>query len=42
MTVQPSDQHGQVWDPFGTRNTLWIGGGQWAGKPAIARILAQR
>ena len=22
-----------MWDPFGTlQNTLWIGGGQWAGK----------
>jgi hypothetical protein len=32
-----------VWDPFGTlRRTLWIGGGQWAGKSTVARILAAR
>lgn len=32
-----------VWDPFGTlRNALWIGGGQWAGKSTVARILAVR
>lgn len=32
-----------VWDPFGTlRNALWIGGGQWAGKSTVARLLAQR
>ncbi|MEH1127913.1 hypothetical protein [Micromonospora sp. CPCC 206061] len=32
-----------VWDPFGTlRQTLWIGGGQWAGKSTVARILAVR
>jgi hypothetical protein len=31
------------WDPFGTiRNALWIGGGQWAGKSTVARLLAQR
>lgn len=30
-------------DPFGTvRNTLWIGGAQWAGKSTVARILALR
>jgi hypothetical protein len=32
-----------VWDPFGTlHQTLWIGGGQWAGKSTVARILAIR
>jgi hypothetical protein len=37
------DSPGHVWDPFGTlRNTLWIGGGQWAGKSTVARILALR
>ena len=31
------------WDPFGTiRNALWIGGGQWAGKSTVARLLARR
>jgi hypothetical protein len=31
------------WDPFRTlRNALWIGGGQWAGKSTVARILAER
>jgi 2-phosphoglycerate kinase len=34
---------GEVWDPFGTlRRVLWIGGGQWAGKSTVARILAVR
>lgn len=43
MTSQAPDPHGQLWDPFGTlRNTLWIGGGQWAGKSTVARILALR
>jgi len=29
-------------DPFGTiRNALWIGGGQWAGKSTVARLLAR-
>lgn len=33
----------EVWDPFGTlRRTLWIGGGQWAGKSTVARLLAVR
>ncbi|MGH3828327.1 MAG: hypothetical protein ACRDQX_14345, partial [Pseudonocardiaceae bacterium] len=33
----------KIWDPFGTlRGALWIGGGQWAGKSTIARILAAR
>ncbi|MEU5849527.1 hypothetical protein [Saccharopolyspora shandongensis] len=32
---------GEVWDPFGTlRHALWIGGGQWAGKSTVARLLA--
>lgn len=32
-----------VWDPFGTvRGALWIGGGQWAGKSTVARLLATR
>jgi hypothetical protein len=32
-----------VWDPFGTLGqVLWIGGGQWAGKSTVARILARR
>jgi 2-phosphoglycerate kinase len=32
-----------VWDPFGTiGNALWLGGGQWAGKSTVARILAHR
>ena len=34
---------GADWDPFGTiRNALWIGGGQWAGKSTVARLLARR
>lgn len=34
---------GEVWDPFGTlRQALWIGGGQWAGKSTVARLLAVR
>ncbi|MDT0318763.1 hypothetical protein [Streptomyces millisiae] len=34
---------GEVWDPFGTLgNALWIGGGQWAGKSTVARLLAVR
>lgn len=33
----------EVWDPFGTvRNALWIGGGQWAGKSTVARLIAWR
>jgi 2-phosphoglycerate kinase len=32
-----------MWDPFGTlRRVLWIGGGQWAGKSTVARLLAVR
>lgn len=35
------DLAGGIWDPFGTlRGALWIGGGQWAGKSTVARILA--
>jgi hypothetical protein len=38
-----TDHDGEVWDPFGTlRRTLWIGGGQWAGKSTVARLLAVR
>jgi hypothetical protein len=33
----------EIWDPFGTlHNALWIGGGQWAGKSTVARLLAAR
>jgi 2-phosphoglycerate kinase len=33
----------EVWDPFGTlHRALWIGGGQWAGKSTVARLLAIR
>jgi hypothetical protein len=33
----------EPWDPFGTlRGALWIGGGQWAGKSTVARLLALR
>jgi hypothetical protein len=43
MTGQPPDPRGEIWDPFGTlRDALWIGGGQWAGKSTVARILARR
>lgn len=32
-----------VWDPTGSlRRALWIGGGQWAGKTTVARLLAER
>jgi hypothetical protein len=32
-----------VWDPFGTlAQTLWIGGGQWAGKSTVGNLLARR
>jgi hypothetical protein len=32
-----------TWDPFGTlAQTLWIGGGQWAGKSTVATLLARR
>ncbi|HEX6358786.1 hypothetical protein [Actinophytocola sp.] len=37
------ENEGGVWDPFGTlRRALWIGGGQWAGKSTVARLLAAR
>lgn len=37
------DPGGSVRDPFGTiGRTLWIGGGQWAGKSTVARLLAHR
>lgn len=43
MTGQPPHPRGEIWDPFGTlRGALWIGGGQWAGKSTVARILARR
>jgi hypothetical protein len=43
LAGQPPDPRGEVWDPFGTlRDALWIGGGQWAGKSTVARILARR
>ncbi|QUQ64848.1 hypothetical protein [Kutzneria sp. CA-103260] len=32
-----------VWDPFGTiGHARWMGGGQWAGKSTVARLLAFR
>jgi hypothetical protein len=32
-----------TWDPFGTLGrALWIGGGQWAGKSTVSRLLAHR
>jgi hypothetical protein len=32
-----------TWDPFGTlAQTLYIGGGQWAGKSTVANIIARR
>ena len=32
-----------VWDPLGTiGRAFWIGGGQWAGKTTVARLLAER
>lgn len=32
-----------TWDPFGTlARTLWIGGGQWAGKSTVANLIAAR
>lgn len=43
MTRPDPGADGDIWDPFGTlRNALWIGGGQWAGKSTVARILAVR
>ncbi|GII83814.1 hypothetical protein Ssi03_18040 [Sphaerisporangium siamense] len=41
MTGHDSLADGEVRDPFGTlRRALWIGGGQWAGKSTVARLLA--
>lgn len=41
MTGQ--DASTTTWDPSGTlRRALWIGGGQWAGKSTVARLLAVR
>lgn len=38
-----TDYARDVWDPFGTlHGALWIGGGQWAGKSTVARLLAVR
>jgi hypothetical protein len=38
-----TDPDSKVWDPFGTlHRALWIGGGQWAGKSTVARLLAVR
>jgi hypothetical protein len=43
VTGQPPGPRGEIWDPFGTlRGALWVGGGQWAGKSTVARILARR
>jgi hypothetical protein len=41
LAESPLTLASMTWDPFGTlRQTLWIGGGQWAGKSTVARILA--
>ncbi|MEV4001703.1 hypothetical protein [Actinomadura sp. NPDC049753] len=41
MTEHATDS--QVWDPYGTlRRVLWVGGGQWAGKSTVTRLLADR
>ncbi|MFF7250947.1 hypothetical protein ACFZBU_44620 [Embleya sp. NPDC008237] len=43
MTGHNPPADGEVRDPFGTlRRALWIGGGQWAGKSTVARLLAVR
>ncbi|MET9908656.1 hypothetical protein ABZZ74_17880 [Streptomyces sp. NPDC006476] len=43
MASHDSRADSDVWDPFGTlRRALWIGGGQWAGKSTVARLLALR
>ncbi|WP_406462565.1 hypothetical protein OH768_45065 [Streptomyces sp. NBC_01622] len=43
MTSPDSAADSGIWDPFGTLSrALWIGGGQWAGKSAVARLLAVR
>ena len=32
-----------TWDPFGTlAQTLWIGGGQWAGKSTVSNVIAKK
>ncbi|GHE49250.1 hypothetical protein GCM10017673_58460 [Streptosporangium violaceochromogenes] len=41
MTGHDSVVDSEVRDPFGTlHRALWIGGGQWAGKSTVARLLA--
>ncbi|WP_327586935.1 hypothetical protein OHA25_07950 [Nonomuraea sp. NBC_00507] len=41
MTSHNSLADSENWDPFGTlHRALWIGGGQWAGKSTVARLLA--
>lgn len=41
MTSHNSVASSEVRDPFGTlHRALWIGGGQWAGKSTVARLLA--
>lgn len=43
MTSPNSLAEGEIWDPFGTlHRALWIGGGQWAGKSTVARLLADQ
>jgi len=43
MTTLSSPADSEIWDPFGTlHRALWIGGGQWAGKSSVARLLAAR
>jgi hypothetical protein len=43
VSAQQPHATSEVWDPFGTlRAALWIGGGQWAGKSTVARLLALR
>jgi len=43
VSVQQPHSAAEVWDPFGTLHAaLWIGGGQWAGKSTVARLLASR
>jgi len=43
MTSSESPADSGIWDPFGTLGSaLWIGGGQWAGKSTVARLLAVR
>lgn len=41
MTSRNLRADGEVWDLFGTlHRALWSGGGQWAGKSTVARLLA--